>query len=179
MSMGAASLRFPLACLQLAYECAGGQRLTPGRGSRRAGRVASRRSSLPANLSSCTASRRPRVAGPWRARALGSNPGAASCDTRVAHPSSSGRSSLLSDPRRRPAAGAGEVLPRALSAESPNPGRSWSARPDCPSRGGQAHVARPAWGSGQERTGRSTLEAEAMALQTIGKLAEKLSTEGP
>jgi hypothetical protein len=37
----------------------------------------------------------------------------------------------------------------------------------------------PAWGSGQERTCRSTLEAEAMVLQTIGKLAERLSTQGP
>ena len=37
----------------------------------------------------------------------------------------------------------------------------------------------PAWGSGRERTCRSTLEAEAMALRTIGKLAERLSTQGP
>lgn len=40
-------------------------------------------------------------------------------------------------------------------------------------------LAIPAWGSGQERTCRSTLEAEAMALQTIGKLAERLSTREP
>ncbi len=40
-------------------------------------------------------------------------------------------------------------------------------------------LAIPAWGSGQERTCRSTLEAEAMALQAIGKLAERLSTREP
>ena len=40
-------------------------------------------------------------------------------------------------------------------------------------------LAVPAWGSGQERTCKSTLDAERMALQTIDKLAERLSTRGP
>jgi hypothetical protein len=39
-------------------------------------------------------------------------------------------------------------------------------------------LAIPAWGSGRERTCTSTLEAEAMALQTIDKLAERLLAQG-
>ena len=37
------------------------------------------------------------------------------------------------------------------------------------------YLRAPAWGSGRERTCKSTLEAESMALRTIGKLAERLS----
>ncbi len=39
------------------------------------------------------------------------------------------------------------------------------------------YLRSPAWGSGQERTCRSTLEAESMTLRTIGKLAEKLTAK--